>query len=172
MQAKFAFLSVVLSALFVSQLVVAVPGMVDCSTVRCASVKCPLGQTAQIKPGTCCPTCVPCGKVHCPLIAWLVLELVPTVSQALTLFIVLLVRLRYLATAARLALQIVPLFSVSPALKTPSQWSRRANAAPLASRSRIVKMSYVLSVSVRSNLAIAAQLADWERQFNVLALKW
>ncbi|KAF8206091.1 hypothetical protein K438DRAFT_2092412 [Mycena galopus ATCC 62051] len=67
MQAKFASLSVVLSALFVSQIVGAVPN-VDCSLVRCAAVKCPLGQTSQIKPGTCCPTCVPCGKVNCPLI--------------------------------------------------------------------------------------------------------
>ncbi|KAJ6550338.1 hypothetical protein B0H19DRAFT_188218 [Mycena capillaripes] len=68
MQAKFAALSVVLSALFVSQLVGAVPN-VDCSLVRCASVECPLGQTAEIKAGTCCPTCVPCGVVPCPLIA-------------------------------------------------------------------------------------------------------
>ncbi|KAJ6558756.1 hypothetical protein DFH09DRAFT_1162444 [Mycena vulgaris] len=68
MQAKFAFLSVVLSALFVSQSVGAVPN-VDCSLVRCAAVECPLGQTARIKPGTCCPTCLPCGKVSCPLIA-------------------------------------------------------------------------------------------------------
>ncbi|KAJ7247558.1 hypothetical protein C8J57DRAFT_1359206 [Mycena rebaudengoi] len=59
MQTKFSSLSVILSALF----------KVDCSLVRCAAPKCPLGQTAQIKPGTCCPTCVPCGKVFCPLIA-------------------------------------------------------------------------------------------------------
>ncbi|KAJ7461093.1 hypothetical protein FB451DRAFT_1371370 [Mycena latifolia] len=69
MQAKFARLSIVLSALFVSQLVGAVPKYVDCSLVRCAAVECPFGQTAQIKPGTCCPTCVPCGIVSCPLIA-------------------------------------------------------------------------------------------------------
>ncbi|KAJ7804055.1 hypothetical protein B0H14DRAFT_2612799 [Mycena olivaceomarginata] len=68
MQAKFASLSIVLSVLFVSQLVGAIP-KIDCSLVRCAAVECPLGQTAQIKPGTCCPTCVPCGKVNCPLIA-------------------------------------------------------------------------------------------------------
>ncbi|KAJ7711625.1 hypothetical protein B0H16DRAFT_1816465 [Mycena metata] len=67
MQPKFASLSVVLSALFASQLVGAIPN-VDCSLVRCAAVKCPLGQTSQIKPGTCCLTCVPCGKVNCPLI--------------------------------------------------------------------------------------------------------
>ncbi|KAJ7813055.1 hypothetical protein B0H14DRAFT_2605367 [Mycena olivaceomarginata] len=60
MQAKFTSLSIVLSVLFVSQLVGAIP-KIDCSLVRCAAVECPLGQTAQIKPGTCCPTCVPCG---------------------------------------------------------------------------------------------------------------
>ncbi|KAJ6564188.1 hypothetical protein B0H19DRAFT_1140511 [Mycena capillaripes] len=69
MQAKLATLSVVLSALFVSQLVGAVPKKVDCSLVRCAAPECPLGQRAQIKPGACCATCVPCGIVNCPLIA-------------------------------------------------------------------------------------------------------
>ncbi|KAJ7636175.1 hypothetical protein B0H17DRAFT_503408 [Mycena rosella] len=66
MQAKFVSLSVVLSALFISQLVGAVP-KIDCSLVRCAVVKCPLGQTSQIKPGTCCPTCRPCdcSAVQC-----------------------------------------------------------------------------------------------------------
>jgi hypothetical protein len=38
MQAKFASLSVVLSVLFVSQLVGAVP-KIDCSLVRCAAVE-------------------------------------------------------------------------------------------------------------------------------------
>ncbi|KAJ7288609.1 hypothetical protein C8J57DRAFT_1280829 [Mycena rebaudengoi] len=69
MQTKLASLSLILCALFVSESVGAVPRKVDCSLVRCAAPKCPLGQTAQVKPGTCCPTCVPCGKVFCPLIA-------------------------------------------------------------------------------------------------------
>ncbi|KAJ6534949.1 hypothetical protein B0H19DRAFT_1323086 [Mycena capillaripes] len=91
MQAKLTPLSVVLYALFVSQLVGALPKNVDCSLVRCAAVECPLGQSAQIKPGACCKTCVPCGIVPCPLVSCL-------------------------ANAARLAslLQIVLLFSVSP----------------------------------------------------------
>ncbi|KAJ7342478.1 hypothetical protein DFH08DRAFT_1012110 [Mycena albidolilacea] len=86
MQAKFASLSIVLSVLFVSQLVGAVP-KIDCSLVRCAAVECPLSETAQIKPGTCCPTCVPCGKVNCPLIAcyptW---QLLPDLCSSSRLF--------------------------------------------------------------------------------------
>ncbi|KAJ7334003.1 hypothetical protein DFH08DRAFT_939681 [Mycena albidolilacea] len=70
MQARFTALSFVLSALFVSQVLGAVPRTVDCSLVRCAAPKCPLGQTARIQDGDCCPTCVPCGVVPCPLIAW------------------------------------------------------------------------------------------------------
>ncbi|KAJ7883364.1 hypothetical protein B0H13DRAFT_1890377 [Mycena leptocephala] len=120
MPAKFLSLSVIFSALFVSQLVVAIPN-VDCSLVRCAAPpQCAFDQPAFLSgqspradgtnpAGECCSTCVPC------------VLLVPH-------------WLRYLATAARLAplLQIVPLFSVSP-------------------------------VSARSNQAIAALLADWER---------
>ncbi|KAJ7884721.1 hypothetical protein B0H13DRAFT_916378 [Mycena leptocephala] len=68
MPAKFLSLSVVFSVLFVSQLVVAIPN-VDCSLVRCAAPpQCPLGQTARIPAGECCPTCVPCGVVSCPLL--------------------------------------------------------------------------------------------------------
>ncbi|KAJ7202480.1 hypothetical protein C8J57DRAFT_1260232 [Mycena rebaudengoi] len=69
MQAKFASLSSILCALLVAQLVGAVPRKVDCSRVRCAAVHCRRGQTAQTERGSCCPTCVPCSRVFCPLIA-------------------------------------------------------------------------------------------------------
>ncbi|KAJ6529178.1 hypothetical protein DFH09DRAFT_1094134 [Mycena vulgaris] len=118
MQVKFASLSLVLSALFASQSVGAVPS-VDCSTVRCAAVECPLGQTAQVQSGACCPTCVTCPIVPCPLPLWSVLACSGGNP-----------RLRNLATAARLAslLRIVLLFSVSPA----SVWLNLAIAALLA----------------------------------------
>ncbi|KAJ6585791.1 hypothetical protein B0H19DRAFT_1059983 [Mycena capillaripes] len=65
MQAKFASLSVVFSVLFIAQLVGAVPKYPDCSLVRCPVMECPFGQTAQIEPGTCCPTCVSCVLNRC-----------------------------------------------------------------------------------------------------------
>ncbi|KAF8175190.1 hypothetical protein K438DRAFT_1979769 [Mycena galopus ATCC 62051] len=64
--AKFSSFSVLLSALFVSQFVGAVP---NCAPVVCPAIKCPLGETARIQDGTCCPTCVDCGIVFCPAIA-------------------------------------------------------------------------------------------------------
>ncbi|KAJ7192569.1 hypothetical protein GGX14DRAFT_406238 [Mycena pura] len=54
MQVKFVSLSVLLSGLFVSPLVGAVPN-VDCSLVRCAEPECPAGQTPQVPTGKCCP---------------------------------------------------------------------------------------------------------------------
>ncbi|KAJ7656584.1 hypothetical protein B0H17DRAFT_373120 [Mycena rosella] len=63
MQAKFTSLSVVLSALFASQLVGAVP----CPILFCPAAVCSLGQTAEVVPGHCCPSCVPCPILPCPL---------------------------------------------------------------------------------------------------------
>ncbi|KAJ7829860.1 hypothetical protein B0H14DRAFT_2593729 [Mycena olivaceomarginata] len=72
MQAKFTALSFVLSALFVSQVLGAVPRTVDCSLVRCAAPEWsnPVHSTAGsvTLPGNCCPTCVTppdCSAVQC-----------------------------------------------------------------------------------------------------------
>ncbi|KAJ7271842.1 hypothetical protein C8J57DRAFT_1226404 [Mycena rebaudengoi] len=59
MRTKFAFISVILSALLVSQLVGAVPRKIHCSRVRCAAVKCAGGFISVPRPGECCPTCKP-----------------------------------------------------------------------------------------------------------------
>ncbi|KAJ7197120.1 hypothetical protein C8J57DRAFT_1263004 [Mycena rebaudengoi] len=59
MRTKFALISVILSALLVSQLVGAVPRKIDCSRVRCAAVKCAGGFISVMRPGECCPTCKP-----------------------------------------------------------------------------------------------------------------
>ncbi|KAJ6585788.1 hypothetical protein B0H19DRAFT_1250559 [Mycena capillaripes] len=136
MQAKFASLSVVLSAVFVSQVLGAVPRTVDCSLVRCASVECPLGETARIEAGACCPTCVPCGIVACPLIA--------CIGGSVTL-------------PGNCCPTCVP-GSLPVEAVAPDCSAVQCLACP----KNTIAMSYVLSVSVKSNLAIAALLADRE----------
>ncbi|KAJ7681418.1 hypothetical protein B0H17DRAFT_1076376 [Mycena rosella] len=72
MHAKFASLTVLLSGLFTSQAVGAVPKAIDCSKVFCPATHCPLGKTAEVLPGACCATCVKCSGIcpdfilHCP----------------------------------------------------------------------------------------------------------
>ncbi|KAJ7687958.1 GMC oxidoreductase-domain-containing protein [Mycena rosella] len=72
MHAKFASLTVLLSGLFTSQAVGAVPKPIDCSKVFCPAPHCPLGKTAEVLPGACCATCVKCSGacpefiLHCP----------------------------------------------------------------------------------------------------------
>ncbi|KAF8187922.1 hypothetical protein K438DRAFT_1972616 [Mycena galopus ATCC 62051] len=66
MHAKFASLAVLFSVLFTSQAVGAVPTEgINCSEVFCPAARCPLGKTAEVLPGACCPTCVKCSGV-CP----------------------------------------------------------------------------------------------------------
>ncbi|KAJ7032607.1 hypothetical protein C8F04DRAFT_1233999 [Mycena alexandri] len=65
MHAKFASLTVLLSVLFTSTAVGAVPGAIDCSHVFCPATRCPLGETAETLAGACCPTCVKCSGI-CP----------------------------------------------------------------------------------------------------------
>ncbi|KAJ7793405.1 hypothetical protein B0H14DRAFT_2922628 [Mycena olivaceomarginata] len=71
MHAKFASLTVLLSVLFTSQAVGAVPTDIDCSKVFCPAthislwIFSPLGKTAEVLPGACCATCVKCSGI-CP----------------------------------------------------------------------------------------------------------
>ncbi|KAJ7773888.1 hypothetical protein B0H16DRAFT_1510322, partial [Mycena metata] len=65
MHTKFASLTVLLSVLFTSQAVSAAPKDIDCSHLFCPATRCPLGKTAEVLPGACCPTCVKCSGA-CP----------------------------------------------------------------------------------------------------------
>ncbi|KAJ7764371.1 hypothetical protein B0H16DRAFT_1454909 [Mycena metata] len=65
MHAKFASLTVLLSVLFTSPAVGAVPQAIDCSKVFCPATRCPLGETAETLAGACCPSCVKCSGA-CP----------------------------------------------------------------------------------------------------------
>ncbi|KAJ6591547.1 hypothetical protein DFH09DRAFT_1073463 [Mycena vulgaris] len=79
MHTKFASLTVLLSVLFTSQAVGAVPKAIDCSKVFCPATRCPLGKTAEVLPGACCATCVKCSGI-CPefILLWLVFILPAT----------------------------------------------------------------------------------------------
>ncbi|KAJ7903061.1 hypothetical protein B0H13DRAFT_2025962 [Mycena leptocephala] len=73
MHAKFASLAVLLSVLFTSQAVGAVPKAINCSKVFCPATHCPLGKTAEVLPGACCATCVKCSGIWPEFILlWLV----------------------------------------------------------------------------------------------------
>ncbi|KAF8172392.1 hypothetical protein K438DRAFT_1772749 [Mycena galopus ATCC 62051] len=89
MHAKFASLTVLLSVIFTSQMVGAVPTDIDCSHIDCPATRCPLGETAEVRPGACCPGCVKCGGI-CPefILRWSVFIL-PDTCEVLTQLIAL-----------------------------------------------------------------------------------